>query len=326
MTPIASGGVPPNGLDMNGILKAATAPSVWYSGGGGFPYDSAWSAAVGGYPQGARVLRTDGTGYWLNTVDNNMTDPESSGGAAAGWVPDTTNGIASVAAGSSPVTLTPAQYGKPIISISGALTVNAVVIFPSIAGSWIVENNCTGAFSVQCKTSGAAGVYVSNGNTAAIFGDGTNIALQNPTPASSAITALTGDVTASGPGSATATLAASGVAPGSYSGANITVDSKGRVTYASSSTPPFTGTSGHQILNSGLILQWGSTGSLPDSSQVLVNFPISFPNAVFSICASMNNNIGSNIRTIQCVPNSTAGFYIMANGSSASASWFAIGY
>jgi hypothetical protein len=50
-------------------------------------------------------------------------------------------------------------------------------------------------------------------------------------PTGNYITALTGDVTASGPGSATATLASSGVTAGTYD--QVSVDTKGRVTAGS---------------------------------------------------------------------------------------------
>lgn len=94
--------------------------------------------------------------------------------------------------------------------------------------------------AVQAVTIDAAkidGGVVSNAEFATL--DGINTAstiqsqLDNKQPTGSYITSLTGDVSAFGPGDATATLADSGVVAGTYS--LVTVDSKGRVTVGSNS-------------------------------------------------------------------------------------------
>jgi hypothetical protein len=147
----------------------------WANAGGGYPYDSTFvnDANVAGYPKGARVLRSDGTGYWLSTTDGNVTDPESSGSAAAGWLADFTTGAALVTMTSSNVTLTASQYGKPIIIISGALTANLNLIFPTVVSEWAVINNTSGAFTITGKTIAGTGVLINAGLI--LIGDGTNI-------------------------------------------------------------------------------------------------------------------------------------------------------
>jgi hypothetical protein len=84
---------------------------------------------------------------------------------------------------SANVTLTAAQYGKPIISLSGVLTANLNLIFPNIVGQWLIVNNCTGAYTVTCKTSAGTGVATSISSVQTIYGDGTNIGSteKNPT-------------------------------------------------------------------------------------------------------------------------------------------------
>lgn len=179
-TPKTAGGVGPDGLEMNGILNDLSASDRWAAAGGGYIYDSAFAndAHVTGYPAGARIARTDGTGYWLNLTDGNIVDPESSGGAAAGWVPDTTNGIITVAMSSANVTLTPLQYGKPIIVITGAISANLNLIFPAIVGQWVVVNNTTG-LGITCKT--ASGLGVAAIGNKCIYCDAVNIRESNHT-------------------------------------------------------------------------------------------------------------------------------------------------
>lgn len=84
MTPVGAGGVPPFGQDINGILNQTTAWSRWMNVGGPVAWDSAFSTAIGGYPLGATVASATLAGiYWLCTIDDNMSNPDSGG---AGWV------------------------------------------------------------------------------------------------------------------------------------------------------------------------------------------------------------------------------------------------
>lgn len=192
-TPIAAGGIPPSGLDMNGVLFDATGAARWGAAGGGYVYDSVFAndANVGGYPAGARIQRADGLGYWLNTTDNNTTDPESivvGEAATAGWVPDLTSGFALITMTNANVTLTPAQYGRPTIILSGTLTANLNLFFPNISGQWVVINNCTGSFSVTAKTSIGTGVQIDSGDNGFIFCDGINITSVRGKAGSSSLT------------------------------------------------------------------------------------------------------------------------------------------
>lgn len=79
--PVSAGGIPPDGRDINGILNEITAWLQWMNAGGPVGYDSAFSAAIGGYPKGALLSAAAG-GWWVSTVENNTTDPDTGG---AGW-------------------------------------------------------------------------------------------------------------------------------------------------------------------------------------------------------------------------------------------------
>lgn len=87
------GGVGPSGLDFNGVFNALSALALWANAGAGFIYDASFATTVGGYPVGARVLRADHSGYWLNTLDGNTSDPDTGG---AGWVIDGARATSSV--------------------------------------------------------------------------------------------------------------------------------------------------------------------------------------------------------------------------------------
>ena len=73
MTPLAAGGVPPSGKDMNGILNQISQHTAWGNAGGNYQFDSL-IAAAGGYPVGATVYSNDWSASYRNVVAGNAVD------------------------------------------------------------------------------------------------------------------------------------------------------------------------------------------------------------------------------------------------------------
>ena len=84
MTPLAAGGVPPYGEDMNGILAMLSLAARASEAGLLRPFSADFANAIGGYPRGATVAHPSAQGRFLICVtDGNTNDP---GNSMAGWV------------------------------------------------------------------------------------------------------------------------------------------------------------------------------------------------------------------------------------------------
>jgi len=170
--PISSGGIPPFGADFNGILYEITAIQQWQEAGGMFPYDSSFSTTIGGYPKGAVLQAAAFGGLWVNTIENNTSNPDTGG---AGWSSLAFEGSQSVTVTTADVTLTSLQAAYPVLIISGTLTGNRNLIFPAAVGEYIVQNNTTGAYTLTAKTASGTGVTLTQNASTYLYGDGTNI-------------------------------------------------------------------------------------------------------------------------------------------------------
>ena len=171
MTPVSTGGVPPFGQDMNGILFKLSEAVQFQQAGGSFAYDAGFAAAVGGYPIGAIIQASDNSGFWINQTNNNLTSPETFG---AGWLPLEQQGESTVALTSSNVTLTALNAAKNIIIITGTITSNLSVIFPTWAKNYTIINVTSGSFIITAKTASGSGFALSSGANSACC-DGVSI-------------------------------------------------------------------------------------------------------------------------------------------------------
>lgn len=171
---VAAGGAPPAGQDFNGLLYQATAGLQWQQVGGQPVYNSAFSTAIGGYPNGAMLQSADGAGFWRSTVDNNGSDPDTGG---ANWLPMFFGTSASIALTNANVALSAVQYSKPIIVLTGTLTAPVALTFPAFSQQWTIINSTIGSYAVTALTGGGTAVTLAQGGKTELRGNGTNVAV-----------------------------------------------------------------------------------------------------------------------------------------------------
>lgn len=141
--PASAGGCPPFGSDFNGILKQLSQWGLWQGAGATLLYDSGFSASIGGYPRGALLSNASvATCYWISTIDNNSSDPDTGGANWTAFCPTTINGgIGAFTTGpglTTSGTTILASVGEP----GGRLT--NVISTPVITQGTCSNNSCTG--------------------------------------------------------------------------------------------------------------------------------------------------------------------------------------
>ncbi|HFC8547882.1 TPA: phage tail protein, partial [Neisseria lactamica] len=146
MTPISTGGKPPSGKDMNGVLYEISAHTVWQNQGGRYRFDQAFCDAVGGYPKGAVLINDTLDTEYISLVDANTHNPNN-GGNTGKWAIHAGKGLkagtaqagivqlsSATGSDSEELAATPkavkAAYDKAVESAGKGIPVGAIVSFP----------------------------------------------------------------------------------------------------------------------------------------------------------------------------------------------------
>jgi hypothetical protein len=154
---------------VNGAVTAIASGTVLLTGSASNYVESTYAGVVStnttGFTAGRIPLYTITT--LASTIDT--VTP------ARAWVnPKYIQQKASVSITASNVTLTAAEARCDLIVLSGTLTGNRNLIVPN-SGTWVIDDNTSGAFTVTVKTSAGTGVTTTQGSAGVFVADGTNV-------------------------------------------------------------------------------------------------------------------------------------------------------
>lgn len=315
--PATAGGQNPVREDFNGVLGMLTTIHQWQMTGAARKYESAFSTAIGGYPNFAVLVKANGTGFWISTADDNTTDPDSVGSAnwkdlsaflTGSFIDKLPTGtVDAMVASITLPTLDASFAGVPVfVRAIGANTSTT----PTYSGKTIVKGN----------------------NIALVAGDivgwmemqydatWDKLVLLNPATGVSATPTITvaGDPTfANNSTSAASTGWVRGAmsAIATAAGFAVSLATNGYIKF-----PSWLG---------GLIIQWGTTASIGSStSSGTITFPVAFPtecvylNFIGTTAASAGSNTNPSISTKTATNFSFVNSYLNA----AAFNWLSFGF
>jgi len=232
-------------LQGNGTaISAATVGNLTDAGTDGITITGGTAAVLGyGTSISQHVADTSHNGYLSSTDWNTFNNKQPAGNYITALTGDGT------ATGPGSAALTLATVNSNVGSFSpAAITVNGKGLIT--AASNVATGNLTEATSAVLTITGGTGSVIGSGTSIQVTQSSTSQSgylsstdwntFNNKQAAGNYITGLTGDVTASGPGSVAATLATVNSNVGSFTNASITVNGKGLITAASSGTAGIT--------------------------------------------------------------------------------------
>lgn len=176
-TPIASGGIPPDGTDMNGILFEVSGMARWSAAGGPVTYDSAFSTAVGGYPRGSVLTNTAYNNRWFCTLNNNTSDPDAGGSF---WMNTMLAKTSITATGSLTIqqlglVLVDATAGNITLTLPGAGAAIGIPLSYQIVRTDTTANTVTISRAGSNTIEGVVSIPLAVGSRISIMSDGVSI-------------------------------------------------------------------------------------------------------------------------------------------------------
>lgn len=167
MIPVASGGIPPFGQDMNGILNQVSAWARWACAGAVVVFDGTFSTSIGGYPKGSILASaTVDSLFWSSAIDDNMTDPDVD---ATNWIPFSQVSPARIVTASGVFVMTRGDRSIGLNRTSSPATASSTLPATAAVGQEFFIDDLAGNFFLYNVTISAPGGMSINGSAGVVL-------------------------------------------------------------------------------------------------------------------------------------------------------------